>query len=242
MGNLSIYDDGFDDTSTDNRLIQGTLIRCVDGVWSSKDKLELPDKLLALGTVEALQRWENGKPTETITKKAGEALPDVEELNSTIDEAAWEDGPGGRRPPWVHCFVVYLVDSNDAAKYTFCNSTWGARRAVDILKDKVRTMRLFRGQHVTPVVQLDSAPMSTQFGMKRRPEFKIVSWVELGGGGELPKLGGNGGATMIEHKPAESAKEIAAKSAFAPKEVKRPSVSEEIDDDLPDNLKGSNAA
>jgi hypothetical protein len=37
-----ISDDGFDDSGFDNRLIQGTIIRCVDGVWTALDDSNLP--------------------------------------------------------------------------------------------------------------------------------------------------------------------------------------------------------
>ena len=33
--------EGFDDANIDDHLIQGTIIRCVDGVWSAKDGTSL---------------------------------------------------------------------------------------------------------------------------------------------------------------------------------------------------------
>ena len=69
--------DGFDDVDANDRLIQGTIVRCVDGVWSAKDETELSSdlRLLALSTALALQRWEDGLPAETIIKRSGEPLP-----------------------------------------------------------------------------------------------------------------------------------------------------------------------
>jgi hypothetical protein len=52
--------DGFDDTNVDDRLIQGTIITCVDGVWSARDgtSLSRATRYIVLATAEALQRWE----------------------------------------------------------------------------------------------------------------------------------------------------------------------------------------
>src|SRR4029077_10329421 len=89
-----VPDDGFDDASSDDRLIQGTVVRCVDGVWSTGDGTKLtPDmQWIALGTAEAIQRWKNNKPVETIKKTPDHPLPDVEELNAKIPQSEWEMG------------------------------------------------------------------------------------------------------------------------------------------------------
>ena len=54
-----INDDGFDQTDVNDRVIQGTILRCVDGAWSA-DGGDLPagTKMLAVGTAQCLQRWE----------------------------------------------------------------------------------------------------------------------------------------------------------------------------------------
>ena len=176
--------DGFDDADANDRLIQGTIVRCVDGVWGAKDETELSSdlRLLALSTALALQRWENGLPAETIIKRPGEPLPNVDELNKKIPQKKWEKGIDGKpRPPWQKQYVVYLLDPATAAVFTFINSTKGAEIAVEHLKRRVKLMRALRGDRVVPVVKLDSKPMSTQFGIKQRPEFTITDWRELGG-------------------------------------------------------------
>ena len=83
--------DGFDDVDQNDRLIQGTILRCVDGVWNAKDETKLSSdlRLLALSTALALQRWENGLPAETIVKRSGEPLPDMDELNKKIPQKKW---------------------------------------------------------------------------------------------------------------------------------------------------------
>ena len=74
--------------------------------------------------------------------------------------------------------------------FTYLNSTFGARIAVEQLKEKVITMRALRGAKVVPVVRLTHRPMKTFVGMKHRPEFEIVDWRQLGGDGGGNALGG----------------------------------------------------
>jgi hypothetical protein len=134
-----------------------------------------------LGTALALQRWENGLPAETIIKRPGEPLPDVDERNKKIPQKKWEkDDDGKPRPPWQKQYVVYLLDPATAAVFTFINSTKGAEIAVERLKHRVNLMRALRGARVVPVVKLDSKPMSTRHGVKQRPEFTILDWRKLG--------------------------------------------------------------
>jgi len=181
---VMVRGDGFDHVDQNDRLIQGPILRCVDGVWSAKDETELPpDKgYVALSTALALQRWENRLPAETIIKRPGELLPDVDDLNKKIPQKKWEkDDDGKPHPPWQKQYVVYLLDPATAAVFTFLNSTKGAEIAVERLKHRVKLMRALRGDRVVPVVKLDSKPMSTQFGVKERPEFTILDWRELGG-------------------------------------------------------------
>jgi hypothetical protein len=195
--------DGFEDHDGDSRLIQGAIIRCVDGHWSSKDGTVLTAdmRLVALGTATALQRWKNNKPAEpAILKMPGKPLPHVEELNRRIPEAEWEMGLGGvKRPPWVKQHIVYLLNPQDASVFTFINSTSGAAIAVRKLKDRVKMMRVLRGNRVVPIVKLASAPMPTQFGMKVRPEFTILEWRDLSGGNAQVAHVGPPSPLAIEH-------------------------------------------
>ncbi len=109
----SYGNDGWNDTdSADDRVIQGTLIKCVDGHWTDRDKRAIPSstRLLALSTHQLLQRWQGNQPVETIHKKPGVPLPDVDELNARIPRDQWEAGPDGApRPPWQHQYSVYLL-------------------------------------------------------------------------------------------------------------------------------------
>jgi hypothetical protein len=191
MNDLKSHD-GFD-TSSENRLIQGEIIRFADGKWSTKEGVAMsPDlTLLAVGTTRALQRWEARMPVETIIERPGERLPDLAQLNEAIPEEQWEAGLDGKpHPPWVLQSVVYLLNPVDAASFTYLNSTAGARIAVERLAEKVGRMRMLRGSRVLPVVTLDSKPMKTKFGTKARPEFTVIDWRDFGGASQsLPSPG-----------------------------------------------------
>lgn len=190
---LTILTDGWDDTdSADDRVIQGTLIKCVDGHWTNRDKNAIPagTRLLALAAHQLLQHWHDGQPVETILKKPGEPLPDIDELNAKIPQKQWETGLDGKpRPPWQKLCLVYLLDGTNAERFTFINSTVGARIAVENLKDQVKWMRAMRGADVFPVVELSSAPMKTKMGTKIRPDFRVVGWRRLGDSETRPDTG-----------------------------------------------------
>ena len=223
-------DDGFNDNTGNDRLIQGTIIRCVDGHWSDRDGLAFPaeTKMLALATGMALQKWKDQLPVDTIIKQPSVPLPDLDQLNAKIPQSEWEFGLDNRpRPPWVRQHIVYLLDPSDAALYTFINGTIGAQTAVERLKNKVVWMRQLRGANVVPLVKLDSKPMKTKFGPKKRPEFTILEWRQLGGGGPQ-----DGSPTSIEHRTAAQQPHSHDCAGLQP--VEPVSIEEELNDEIPD--------
>jgi hypothetical protein len=197
-------DDGFGGVDIDStRIIQGTILRCTDGVWTDGDGVELPPdtKLVALSTTMCLQRWKDQMPAETIRKVGNEPLPDLDELNDQIPRSEWEIGLNDEpRPPWQLQHVVYLLDPSDASVFTFISSTFGARLATERLRSKVAWMRQLRNNHVVPLIKLDSKPMKTKFGKKQRPEFTILEWRQLGHVG-VP----DASSARLEHKPDDLA-------------------------------------
>ncbi|UGX91734.1 hypothetical protein G6321_00039225 [Bradyrhizobium barranii subsp. barranii] len=195
------------------RLIHGSLLKCVDGRWSTQDEADMTGKqLLALMTAKAIQRWQSEGPVETLVD-TGAGLPDVEELNAAIPRAEWELGLDGQpRPPWQLQYAVYLLDDADASLFTFANGTTGAKIAWQRLVDRVSWMRALRGVEVYPLIKLDSKTMKTKFGVKLRPEFTIVNWRDFGGS-RGPPLGG----------PQDLIGTL----------VKTPSAAEELHDDVP---------
>jgi hypothetical protein len=201
-------DDGFNPIGPADRVIAGALLKFVDGAWSESG-ITMPKgtKLLALSTNTILQRWQGGRVVETITTKP---LPDPAELSAQIKE--WELGPDGTpRAPWVLTFVTYLLNPATCEMFTLANSTIGARIATQTLADRVAWMRKLRGNNVVPEVELSAKPMKTRFGVKQRPEFKIIGWHLLGGNETAPKQIASPGLTKVEP----------------------PSLREELDDELP---------
>jgi hypothetical protein len=128
--NQNLPADGFADEGDSGRLLQGSRLICIDGVWTwAKDETEVQagKRFLILGTAEGQQHWADGELVEEIKKTPGEPFAEsVEARNAEIPKDTWEDGKGGPRPPWVHQFAVYLLDPDDGAIYTYMNSTNGA--------------------------------------------------------------------------------------------------------------------
>jgi hypothetical protein len=212
------------------RLIQGVILKCVDGRWTDGDGLVPPSEMLVIGITHALQCW--GKEQDLldyIIEQPDQPLPDVDALNAQIPEEEWGESFGKPRAPWQFNWVVYLLDCKDAGTYTFINSTHGAQIATERLEDRIKWMRTLRGNDVTPIVRLESRPMKTSHAgvVKQRPEFTVIEWRDLSVKHAAPQ---------IEHK-TEAAAEPAPKKAKVGKPVKPATIAEEIDDDLPDDLK-----
>jgi len=233
------------------RLIQGVILKCVDGRWLDAEGQTPPAQLLVLGTIRALQCWQEKKLIDTILEvPGGEPLPDVDELNAQIPENEWDDGLDGKpRPPWQLNWVVYLIDPETADTLTYLNSTRGAEIAWDRLHDRIKWMRAMRGANVMPVIKLDSRPMKTAWGEKMRPEFTALEWRELDVAASITQHT----APQIEHQtapvappeqaaPAEKVNSVGPrdqeeapkkkKSAIG-KPVKPVTAKEALDDELP---------
>jgi hypothetical protein len=210
-----VANDGFYPVApSEGQVIVGTLLRFVDGSWTEMG-LAVPSglKLLALAVDTVLQCWKDQRVIETITEKP---FPDLADLNSKIPEGEWEtDLNGNPRPPWVRTYLAYLLNEQTCEKYTYANSTIGARIAVETLQDRVAWMRKLRSANAVPEVELSSKPMKTRFGVKRRPEFKIIGWKQLGGDGipATPQIPGPAAPGITDAKPV--------------------SLKEELNDDLP---------
>jgi hypothetical protein len=222
-------------------LIQGILLKCVDGKWTDGDGLTPPAEMLVIGITRALLcRDQENKWLDWEIEEPDKPLADPDELNASIPKQEWGvDFNGEPRPPWSLNFVVCLLDPDTASTYTFINSTLGARIGFERLEDRIKWMRTLRGNNVAPIVKLDSRPMKLKKAgvVKQRPEFTVSEWRDLG-------VGINQSATpQIEHKaepevepaPTESTKKKANTTVGKP--VKPTTIQEEIDDDLPDNLK-----
>jgi hypothetical protein len=208
----TIINDGFDKPAQEERLIRGSVARFLDGTWRDNDGNTLsPDgRWVAWATGECLQRWFDKQPVETIIKKPGVPLPNVDELNAKIPQKDWEKGIDGKpRAPWARQNIVHLLDAQTGAELTFISGTVGASIATEGLKINTGNIRMIRGTRVVPIVSLGNKLMQTQFGSRLRPEFVIQEWRELGA-----------------PAPAIAAPEIGKKSA-------PPTLDEEMNDEIP---------
>jgi hypothetical protein len=208
-------DDGYTPVETSDRMIVGDLIKYTsDNGWTENGPpVESNKKLAAVAVNKVLQRWQEERVVETIAQKP---LPDPDDMNLAIPQSEWEEGPDGKpRPPWQLAFIVYLLDIGTCEKLTFVSATIGAKIAVSALQDRVAWMRKLRGSDVVPQVELSFRPMSTRFGMRKRPDFKIVGWLDLKAGvGEPPPA-------LLQTPPTEL------------NEVTPPTKAEEMNDELP---------
>jgi hypothetical protein len=225
-------------------VIQGVLLKCVDGRWEDRDGITPPDPLLIVGIGRCLQCWRDEQPIDTIPERPDAPLPDVDELNSQIPQSEWEPGLDGKpRPPWQKQYVVYLINPDTGDLWTFINSTTGARIAYEKLRDKFRWMRALRGHNVVPVVELDSRPMKTKYGTKMRPEFTVIEWRELSSDiGTVPQIEQKVEQAVEpqleeepEHKPEQKAKPVPVlktKMAAVGKKIEEPTLAEEMKDEI----------
>jgi hypothetical protein len=90
-------------------------------------------------------------------------------------------------------------------------------------------MRKFRGEAVYAVVSLSNTFMNTRFGGRQRPHFIVKRWVALGGEGALPSTKPPALTGPQTAEPPAEQKTTSDKKAGL-KEVKPPSVSEELND------------
>lgn len=250
MSDITQYqdeDDGFSGSIAGGRLIKGQFLRWNEtNDWMDRDGLRPPETMLAVALSEALQRWKDKKPIETITEKP---LPNIDDLNASVPQAEWAIGLSGKpEAPWKHQYVVYLLDPVTAGFFTYLNSTFGARIAHEQLKEKVITMRTLRGERVVPVVRLSRRPMKTFVGWKQRPEFEVVDWRRLGDGGgplagpQAPQLSGPAPSApetkVVEEKPEPasnprptfSTRSAADATLSTLEKVSEPTLSEAMDD------------
>jgi hypothetical protein len=209
--------DGFDQPGdqSDHTII-GSIEKFVDGDWTTGGLPGDPKRrLVAVETDVVIRRWRDNRVIEIIREKP---LPDLDLLNKAVPRGEWEDDLNGDpRPPYERAHVVYLVDLDTCERSTFISPTKGAAIAVSRLKDKVFWMRKMRGNNnIVPQIELSWAPMPTKYGMRKRPDFKVVGWIDLSGGSSLP--------------PPSGPKQL---PPVQPKQVQEPSLKEELNDDIP---------
>jgi hypothetical protein len=166
------------------RLLRGTLLKWneVDGYLDRDGVQPVEGPYLLWAMEEGYQRWKDQTVVDEIIDKP---LPDLEQLNGAIPISEWEPGLGGHpRPPYSQQYCIYLLDPNDGQFFTLMNSTVGMKMLWESLAERWKVMRHLRGADVIAVVNLATRPFRTaKWGIKYRPDLKILEWRKPGGGG-----------------------------------------------------------
>jgi hypothetical protein len=221
-----------DDREQGGSMIQGTLLKfSSEAEWltGAGDPMSRKRELIVIDLLRVVQKWIDQKPESTIVVPPGEKFPDVKAMNEEAPESEWrEDFNGKLVGPWQMQYIVYLLDAHTLDKFTFPTSTIGGGMCCRDIAGKVAWMRQYRGPKVSAVVTLSDTHMNTKYGGRQRPHFEVVRWIGFDE---------SSGPALSERKPT-SAGGATAKSEAPPwKEVSEPSLKEELNDDLPDDLK-----
>jgi hypothetical protein len=159
--------------------LKGTLLTFVDGryyVGAGKFRTEIaPGARFVVTEVRAgWRRWQDAKVVAFVAEINGR-YPARHQLGHT-DEREWAPGPGGKpSDPWQDSREVVMIREIDFAEFTFCISTVGGRSAIDALRNSMANARLL-GPGQFPIIELAWRQMQTSYGMKPKPDLKIVGW------------------------------------------------------------------
>ena len=165
------------------RLLRGTLLKWneVDGYLDRDGVQPVEGPYLLLGMEQGYQRWKDQTLIDEIIDKP---LPDLEQLNAAIPKSEWELRDGHPRPPYSHQYCIYLLNPNDGQVFTLMNSTVGMKILWESLSERLEMMRHLRGPDLITVVNLAARPFRTaKWGIKYRPDLKVLEFRKPGGGG-----------------------------------------------------------
>jgi hypothetical protein len=148
----------------------------VDGVVLSKDTY------VAVNCYEEQLRWGDKKVIERRIRRPGEPWQSAAERNDALPKTEWvmSEFTGVLEGPIRDNYAVELLNLRDGSKYIFSNSTWGHQQCFFDLRERVRSMRLLRGEQVYAIVSPSTAPMKTRYGITQRPHLEIVGWRTFG--------------------------------------------------------------
>ena len=158
------------------------LLKFVDGHFVTREGEEIgPDKeLVVLGLNKVVQKFVGRKLLDTIIVPDGENVPNLNEMNDAAPREEWgvdlNNNPVG---PYTLVLVLKLINGVTLDRFAFITNSVGGSIAIGDLSDKTRIMRRFRGPNVSPVVSLGVTTFRTNFGPKKRPDFRIVRWTRL---------------------------------------------------------------
>lgn len=181
----AITSDGFDDyhDGDGGSIIKGTKLKFSnDAEWTtgSGQAIAANREFLALELLRTLQKWTPGASAPETRVLAPDEKPDVDALNDAAPREEWAEKFGQMRGPYQFAYVLYLIDPQTMAPFTFVTSTAGGAQAVRNLRTATQLARKIRGSNVFPRVRLADEFMRTAFGGRQRPCFDIVGYEVLG--------------------------------------------------------------
>jgi hypothetical protein len=208
--------DGFDDTADSTASpLRGVAVRFKDGsYYEYSEPFPTYDRTyVVIDTCDGWQKLSEGCAPEYLMRQPGQMRPP----RPHVDEKDWPlDFNGKPSHPWKLTRYLYLLDTKSGEISTFWTNTIGGKVAFDALSQQVKAMRGAQPNAV-PVVVLESALMPTQFGSKKpRPHFRIAGYKLRAHIGSQNLLTDETDAPLVE--------------------VEKPSISEEMNDSLPDDL------
>jgi hypothetical protein len=209
---------------------QGTMLKFTEnGKWvtGAGDPMSLECELVVVDLHRIVQKWIDGMPVEKIIVEPGKKFPNVEAMNNAAPRSEWREYRGKMIGPWQMEYVVYLLDAATLDSYWFPTSTTGGGMCCRDIARKIAWMRQYRGPKVSAVVTLSDTFMNTQWGGRQRPHFQIVRWI------------GFDQAAAPEVKPPAPKPVLESGAAATPetppwKEIKEPTLAEEMGDAIPD--------
>jgi hypothetical protein len=138
---------------------------------------------VAVNCYEEQLYWRDKKLVEPRRiRRPGEPWQSAAERNNALPKTEWviSEFTGALEGPIKDNYAIELLDLRDGSKFIFSNATWGHQKCFFDLRERVRSMRLLRGEHVYAIVSPSSVPMKTRFGVTQRPHLEIVGWRTFG--------------------------------------------------------------
>jgi len=183
-----ISSDGWDELEAGNDFIRGTRIRFSQGDYICANGASVsPEELYGVFSVmKAWQRWHDGRAETRITLP-GQRHPLRDEIGDN-DKNTWPLSKDGQQEdPWSDVRAVHMVSASNMEEYTFVTQTYGGRKSVAELGEKVRRMRM-RYPNARPVIVLRYEKMRTKQGSTLKPVLFVAEWHGLEGPVDTLKL------------------------------------------------------
>jgi len=155
---------------------RGKAIRFVtDHYVVGREKSELPPdhQYIVIELREGWRRLEAGSRPEWLMRAPGQPKPE----QPYVPESEYvTDLSEQRVSPWRYLKWLYLVDASSGVISTLEVGSVGGLMSVAELGQQIAGMRQLKGSEALPVIELDVQAFKTKFGMKKRPEFRVVGW------------------------------------------------------------------